>query len=261
MSELEALSIEYYELMSRQQLVESELDYSVMEKHKVVLHQLSLVGNSGITVFDLCRKEHAFTSYNFQSLFGYDFDKIQTEGTEYFNSRIHPEDYVELMRAGVALFKFYYHAPEDERNYYKLVNEYRVLNAESKYIRVIEQHQLLELDKHGNPWLALSVLDIAPDQKELHGVNSQLMNYQTGKIHPLIFQDDQASLRGNGGLTKREKEILFLVKDGLLSKEISEKLCISIHTVNTHRQRILEKLNADNAMEAVTFASKLGLLQ
>jgi DNA-binding NarL/FixJ family response regulator len=53
---------------------------------------------------------------------------------------------------------------------------------------------------------------------------------------------------------------LQLVKDGRLSKEISEELHISVHTVNTHRQRILEKLDVDNSMEAVKYASELGLL-
>jgi DNA-binding CsgD family transcriptional regulator len=61
-------------------------------------------------------------------------------------------------------------------------------------------------------------------------------------------------------LSKREIQILQMVKEGLLSKEISTNLDISLHTVNTHRQRVLEKLGANNSMEAVVFASKLGLL-
>ncbi|MBK6998073.1 MAG: helix-turn-helix transcriptional regulator [Lewinellaceae bacterium] len=52
-----------------------------------------------------------------------------------------------------------------------------------------------------------------------------------------------------------------LVKDGLLSKEISNRLSISLHTVNTHRQRFLEKLGANNSLEAIIFASKFGLLE
>ncbi|WP_235782360.1 response regulator transcription factor [Phocaeicola paurosaccharolyticus] len=46
----------------------------------------------------------------------------------------------------------------------------------------------------------------------------------------------------------------------MLSKEISEQLFISVHTVNTHRQRILEKLDVNNSMEAVKYASALGLI-
>jgi len=51
-----------------------------------------------------------------------------------------------------------------------------------------------------------------------------------------------------------------LVKDGFLSKEISDKLSISTHTVNTHRQRILEKLGVNNSMEAINYAAQLGLI-
>jgi DNA-binding NarL/FixJ family response regulator len=35
---------------------------------------------------------------------------------------------------------------------------------------------------------------------------------------------------------------------------------LSIHTVNTHRQRILEKLNADSPIDAIRYASSLNLL-
>ena len=106
----------------------------------------------------------------------------------------------------------------------------------------------------------MSTIDISPNQDSNEGFKSQLLNFRTGKIIPL--QDginpviDEISLV----LTKRELQILQLVKDGLLSKEISDKLSISVHTVNTHRQRFLEKLGANNSMEAVVFASKLGLV-
>ena len=40
----------------------------------------------------------------------------------------------------------------------------------------------------------------------------------------------------------REKEIHGLVKEGRTSKEIGEKLCLSKHTVDTHRRKIGRKL-------------------
>lgn len=52
-------------------------------------------------------------------------------------------------------------------------------------------------------------------------------------------------------LTPREREVLALAKEGMFSKEISEKLNISVHTVNRHRQNILEKLQVDNMIEAI----------
>ncbi len=61
-------------------------------------------------------------------------------------------------------------------------------------------------------------------------------------------------------LTAREKEILGLIAKGLISKQIADQLYISVHTVNTHRQRIIEKLNVSNTFEALTYAANQGLL-
>ena len=48
------------------------------------------------------------------------------------------------------------------------------------------------------------------------------------------------------------------IEQGKLSKEIADKLHISVHTVNTHRQRILKKLKVDNSIEAIKYARILG---
>ena len=61
-------------------------------------------------------------------------------------------------------------------------------------------------------------------------------------------------------VTKREKEILILIRQGFLSKEIAYKLNLSIYTVNNHRKNILAKLNVDNAIEAINKAENFGIL-
>lgn len=75
-----------------------------------------------------------------------------------------------------------------------------------------------------------------------------------------FFSIENLLSRKTSELTTREIAVLQLIKEGLLSKEISEQLFISVHTVNTHRQRILEKLDVNNSMEAVKYASALGLI-
>ncbi|MBP9924638.1 MAG: helix-turn-helix transcriptional regulator, partial [Cyclobacteriaceae bacterium] len=47
-------------------------------------------------------------------------------------------------------------------------------------------------------------------------------------------------------MTKREKEVLKLIAEGLTNAEISEKLFISVPTVNTHRKSLLEKFEVKN---------------
>ncbi|MGV3630981.1 MAG: response regulator [Bacteroidota bacterium] len=50
-------------------------------------------------------------------------------------------------------------------------------------------------------------------------------------------------------LTKREAQIVNLIRSGLMSKEIAEKLSISVETVNTHRRKILAKNKVKNFSE------------
>ena len=55
-------------------------------------------------------------------------------------------------------------------------------------------------------------------------------------------------------LTKREKEILFYIADGLNNSQIAEKLFISARTVDTHRTNIMQKLNIHDAANLVRYA-------
>ncbi|MCK4846790.1 MAG: response regulator transcription factor [Deltaproteobacteria bacterium] len=60
-------------------------------------------------------------------------------------------------------------------------------------------------------------------------------------------------------LTSREKEILGLIACGGKSKEIAEKLFISLSTVKTHRANIMEKLDIHNMAELTKMAVRKGL--
>lgn len=54
-------------------------------------------------------------------------------------------------------------------------------------------------------------------------------------------------------LTVREKEVLDLIGEGLQTKEIADRLCISIKTVEAHRLNIYRKLSIRNVAEAVRY--------
>lgn len=245
----------FFKYLMQYKFDEKELDYSLMDGHTVSLQKLSEIGNSGISVFDLYQRKVIFYSYNFGKLLGYNISDYEKIGQEFFAKKIHPEDKIKLSHHGVSVLKAFDKFSSDEKLKYKLINEYRMLNIQNKYVRLIEQYQILELDKSGQIWLMISFVDLSPDQEEYDGIKSQFLNFMDGTIIPII---DSPKLPFE--LTKRETEILKLVKGGLLSKEISSKLSISLHTVNTHRQRFLDKLGANNSFEAVMFASKLGIL-
>ncbi|MCO5286490.1 MAG: response regulator transcription factor [Chitinophagaceae bacterium] len=61
-------------------------------------------------------------------------------------------------------------------------------------------------------------------------------------------------------ITRREKEVLLLITEGLTNIEIAEKLFVSVPTVNTHRKSLLEKLESKNTAILIGKAIKLGLV-
>ena len=61
-------------------------------------------------------------------------------------------------------------------------------------------------------------------------------------------------------LTAREREVLQLLADGKVAKEIATELNISIYTVDAHRGRIMKKLGLRSSTELVKFAMRKGLI-
>jgi DNA-binding NarL/FixJ family response regulator len=61
-------------------------------------------------------------------------------------------------------------------------------------------------------------------------------------------------------LTKREKEILIHISEGLTNVQIAEKLFISADTVDSHRKNLYAKLNVKNTALLIRFALENNLL-
>ena len=156
---------------------------------------------------------------------------------------VHPDDWEVVRRIDKKVWEFLNTLPEEEKLTYKYIYELRILER-GKYVRMIYQMRILAF-KEDN-FLAMGIIDIAPEQSANTSVRFQIKNCLTDEIVPFAIKTATDAL-----LTPREREILALAKEGMFSKEISEKLNISIHTVNRHRQNILEKLQVDNIIEAI----------
>jgi len=83
----------------------------------------------------------------------------------------------------------------------------------------------------------------------------------TGMVIKGYLELSDADSEGDVELSERENEILKLYAEGKSTREISEKLFISIKTVGTHKQHILEKLELKSNADMVKYAIKKGLIQ
>lgn len=61
-------------------------------------------------------------------------------------------------------------------------------------------------------------------------------------------------------ISRREKEVLSLIAEGLTNAEIAEKLFISVPTVNTHRKSLLAKFNVNNTAGLIKWAVKYNIV-
>jgi DNA-binding NarL/FixJ family response regulator len=61
-------------------------------------------------------------------------------------------------------------------------------------------------------------------------------------------------------LSERETEIITFIAEGLTNNQIADSLCLSAHTINTHRKNIMAKLGVKNTAGIVMYAVKINLV-
>jgi DNA-binding CsgD family transcriptional regulator len=253
---LEQLLKEYDSIFEHQKFNPDELDYSILKYHIALLETFDVVDSGCISIYDLYQRKHIYYSPKYATMLGWDPVRAESD-VSYTNSLIHPEDLPLLFRAAINYIQLGFSIRDPGKlKDYKAIFDYRVMGRNGQYVRIIEQQIPLEIDKSGNVWLALSLMDLSPENDVSLPFRGRLKNHRTGELFYFPPEEDpgQSPL-----LTNREKEILGMIARGLISKEIADKLYISVNTVNTHRQRIIEKLNVSNTYEAIRYANERGL--
>ena len=73
-------------------------------------------------------------------------------------------------------------------------------------------------------------------------------------------EEEQATRERIDRLTRRERDVLVSLGEGLSDREIADRLFISKDTVHTHMVNMMNKLDVDSRMQALIFAVKSGLV-
>lgn len=103
--------------------------------------------------------------------------------------------------------------------------------------------------------VVLAIRQVLAGQKALDG---QMASRLIAELSVAVRRADQG--RSDGGLTKRELQVLTLVADGLPNREVANRLHISENTVKNHMRSVHEKLGVRTRTEAVVKAAREGLL-
>lgn len=246
---IEKLQKEYYDLLNTQHFDGECLDYAALEKHLPFIHQLDQYNHSAVSVFDLYKKEHIYLSPNYYHFF--DLSEAESSNNSSHDARVHPEDYPLLLQMAIDGFRNLMTVPVERKKKLRVINEYRI-KQKGKYVRVVEQLNVLELDTKDNIWLTLNVMNHSADTTSGAPFRSVWQDVETGELTkweavPTV-------------LSAREKQVLRLIYEGYASKQIADKLFISVNTVNNHRQNMIQKLGVSNTVEAIHYLQRLGAL-
>ena len=153
--------------------------------------------------------------------------------------------------------------PQEDHDKYLFTHNYRWKKKDGTFATILQKRSFITSPVTGLPLISFgSCLDVSSfnhDHKMVHVIDKM-----TGRDNNIIlenittdffFPDAEETL-----LTKREKEILYWMADGLSSKQMADKLFIAENTIANHRKNILQKTNSKNVAELIRYAINNGII-
>lgn len=190
-----------------------------------------------------------YISNNCGHVFGYDAESmIQISRIEKFFNHIHPADHNDLYECFGFVHETLESVPPDEHVAYRTILHYRFRKADGQYAYIHDEKATLNLGGSGNLYYAL-LRDIT-SEKVFTGVKVEL--FRQGETFKKIREFRPASKRLS--LSKREQQLVVLIKQGLSTKEIAWHLNISHNTVRNIKSKMFEKFNVNNSIELLNIA-------
>lgn len=168
--------------------------------------------------------------------------------------KIHPEDLAAKHMLEYQFFDLLKTVSFEERINFYVTSIMRMKNAHGEYIPIHHRMFYLCSSPSGTLWFSLCLYNYSYESNDAIARSGKIVNSMTGELTVL----DRSKCENI--ISVREKEILALIGQGRISKEIADQLSISKNTVDRHRQNILEKLRVKNSIEAYRVAKLMGLM-
>lgn len=194
-----------------------------------------------------------YISKNFTACTGLSSEKLKEGGMDYFWSLFHPEDIKPWLESLKSLMSFTMTELSDEqRKRMSYTWNYRMKNGKGDYITIIQNTTPLQFDENHKPIIGLAHYTVLDSNFKIDiCATAKYLNDQ--KEYETLFYKNISSSNLLGAISNRERDVIRLLISGKTSVEIAEKLCLSVHTINTHRRNILRKLNLKSTIEIVNY--------
>jgi len=173
--------------------------------------------------------------------------------------KMHPDDMPWFLAFEDKTSHFFSGLPADKIMKYKNRYDYRLKKKDGTYVRILHQAVIAQMDEDGSLIRTLGVhTDITHLKKDGKPVMSLIG--MDGEPSYLDIDIKIPFIKSKETLSAREKQVLALLIEGKVSKEIAGLLNISKQTVDTHRKNMIRKNNLTNTSELVGKAISKGWL-
>ena len=215
-----------------------------------------LIGDSYYFIINHHSLKVEFVSKEVEEVMGYhpsEFDIL------FMNGKLHPDDRSWFLVIGSGIVDFFSQLPIEKLLKYKVRYDIRFRKKNGDYARILYQGILLEHDENKR---FLRTLSVHTDITYLKQEGKPVLSFigMDGEPSYRDVASKNTFTESKEELTRREKEVLALLIDGKLSKEISSILRISKQTVDTHRKNMIHKKNLNNTGELIGKAIRYGWL-
>ena len=217
------------------------------------LEKLTVENNQYFQVFDVGQMKFLFTSKNIFHMLGVTPEDINPG---HYTQRIHPDDEERLGQARARVYKMEKEIFKAQKGSALTSYNLRVRNTEGNYCNLFVQDYMFFSPI---PYKAVFLIQVITNI-DWYKMKKDRFHHYAGNDLSLFRFPDQNLLDIGPDLSYREFEIIRLIEEGLSSKEIAEKLFLSIHTVNTHRSNILEKTGKSQISDVIYEFKEKGLL-
>ena len=210
-----------------------------------------------IYLLDYTNGRYLLVSKSMKLMLGYSPEVFMSQGINLTLENYHADHMQlfnnELFPDRLAILK---QIPVHEHHNHVFTYNFRFKTKRGDFINLLQRNCFVKSDNKGNPLLSIGVITNVEHYVSENPIIQTVEKIGNGHLgqSELLYKKSYY-LHGEYRLfTKREKEIVKWVSEGLSSKRIAQKLCISENTVINHRRNMMQKSNANNAMELVSFA-------
>jgi DNA-binding CsgD family transcriptional regulator len=190
-----------------------------------------------------------------QQITGYEPVEVLQGGIKFLFSLVHPEDVNKVAACAVYYQEYIHKIPLEKRQFIKGTLNFRIKNANGKFIRVLEHVTPLDWNPQG---LITHCLKHYTDISHLPFTDNIAMSFidegqaDSPVIHTVIANSKTGCEMLK--LSKRELEVLKVIANGKTTKEIADIMNLSPDTIKNHRKNMLMKTGAKNISEVLSLA-------